>query len=162
EVDAFNAMMAEEAPGTPQLRPAVAPAQPFAVPVTFLQPDTERNRRALGYDMFSEEVRRAAMVEAQRTARPTASGKVLLEQEGGVDAPGFLIYMTFFTANEAGRELKGFIYSPFNAEDFLASALEVEEPGYHGIRLYDRQASPDNLLAEIDGDGEFNGSYRET
>jgi CHASE1-domain containing sensor protein len=47
----FNALVSGQAPGRAGLRPAVSPGQPYAVPVTFLQPDTERNRRALGYDM---------------------------------------------------------------------------------------------------------------
>ena len=44
----------------------------------------------------------------------------------GSSSPGFLIYMPVFAADEFGRHLKGFIYSPFNAQDFLASALELE------------------------------------
>jgi two-component sensor histidine kinase/CHASE1-domain containing sensor protein len=162
EIAAFNARMQREFPGRRPLFPDLAPTQPFAVPVTFLQPDTERNRRALGFDMFSEPVRREAMLEAQRTARPTASGKVILAQEGAGTSPGFLIYMPVFNMTAGGRELKGFIYSPFNAEDFLASALELDEPGIYGIRLYDAEATPDRLLAEIDGDGTFNGAHRET
>lgn len=161
-VEQFDAMMQEEAPGSPRLHPAQSAGLPFAVPVTFLQPDTERNRRALGFDMFSEPVRREAMLEAQRTARPTASGKVILQQEGGGDSPGFLIYMPVFTAGEGGREIKGFIYSPFNADDFLASALEREEPGVFGIRLFDREPGAGNLLAEVSGGGDFQNSYSET
>ena len=63
------------------------------------------------------------MQEARRTSRPTASGKVILAQEGQGTSPGFLIYMPVFTTGENGRELRGFIYSPFNAVDFLASQV---------------------------------------
>jgi two-component sensor histidine kinase/CHASE1-domain containing sensor protein len=153
DVPAFSAMMADQAPGQVALHPAFRTGQPYAVPVTFLQPDTERNRRALGFDMYSDPVRRTAMAEAERTARPTASGRVVLAQEGPGAAPGFLIYMPVFTADAFGRHLKGFIYSPFNADDFLASALELERPGLFGIRLYDRVAKPDHLLAEISHEG---------
>jgi two-component sensor histidine kinase/CHASE1-domain containing sensor protein len=159
-VGAFNQAMALNAPGRAELHPALSPTQPYAVPVTFLQPDTERNRRALGFDMFSDPVRRAAMIESQRTARPTASGKVVLAQEGiGGKEAGFLIYMPVFGADETGRHLKGFIYSPFNADDFLASALELERPGLYGIRLYDREAKPGNLLAEISHEGRLGATY---
>lgn len=147
-------------PGRVTLHPALAPNQPYAVPVMFLQPDTERNRRALGFDMYSNPTRRAAMTEAARAARPTASGKVVLLQENpGSTKAGFLIYMPVFGADELGRHLKGFIYSPFNAEDFLASALELERPGLFGIRLYDRQATPGNLLAEISPKGRLGETY---
>lgn len=147
EVAAFDALMAREAPGRVQLHPRLDGVRPFAVPVTYLQPDTERNRRALGFDMFSEPVRRQAMIEAERTARPTASGKVVLRQEGEGEAPGFLIYMPVFEVAPDGRRLKGFIYSPFTAPDFLASALEIENAGGYDIVLYDGPPGADNLLA---------------
>ncbi|MXO59827.1 histidine kinase [Altererythrobacter salegens] len=161
ELDAFDDMMRREAPGTPKLHPALGASQPFAVPVTFLQPDTERNRRALGYDMYSEPVRRAAMDEAMRTARPTASGRVVLQQEGRGNAAGFLIYMPVFVTTPTGREIKGFIYSPFNADDFLASALELEEPGLYGVRIYDGEVTPQNLIATFDRDSDFGTTYSE-
>ncbi|MCB2067083.1 MAG: CHASE domain-containing protein [Erythrobacter sp.] len=156
QIDAYNAQMAEETQGQVELYPRPDGSQPYAVPVTFLQPDTERNRRALGFDMYSEPVRRAAMLEAERTARPVASNAVVLQQEGDIDAPGFLIYMPVFEAGAGGRALKGFIYSPFNAADFLQSALELEDAGSYGVRLYDGEGSDRTLLAsnfDADPDG---------
>ena len=120
-----------------------------SVPIIYLEPETVRNRRALGYDMYSEPVRRAAIDEAVSSVRPVASGKVVLKQEGGRAAPGFLVYMPVFEGGAAGRHLTGFIYSPFNAQDFLASALELETRGEMGIRLYDGVPEPDNLMAEV-------------
>ena len=157
ELPQFEQMLASQAPGVTRIAPPLAPDQLFAVPVTFLQPDTERNRRALGYDMYSDPTRRAAMLEAERTARPTATDKVVLRQEpAGSTAPGFLIYMPVFEGTVAGRRLRGFIYSPFNAEDFLESALEMENGGITSVRLYDGTAAPDRLLAHS-GSLEDNG-----
>jgi two-component sensor histidine kinase/sensor domain CHASE-containing protein len=150
EADAFNTMMLEEAPVRVQLHPRPDGSLPYAVPVTFLQPDTERNRRALGFDMFSEPVRRAAMEEAERTARPTASGRVVLQQEGEGGNPGFVIYMPVFEPAPGGRRLKGYIYSPFTAADFLASAIELESSDGYNVTLYDGPISPENLLARAD------------
>ncbi len=147
QVEAFDALMAQESPGRVRLHPRLAGSQPYAAPVTFLEPDTARNRLALGFDMFSEATRRAAMIEAERTARPTASGKVVLRQEGDGSAPGFLIYMPVFETGPDGRRLKGYIYSPFNAQDFLASALALENAGGVAVELYDGPPSPDNQLA---------------
>lgn len=126
---------------------------PYSVPVTYLFPDTERSRRALGFDMFSEPTRRAAMIEAERSHHPVATNKVILMQEGGNDAPGFLIYMPVFESGQLGRQLKGYIYSPFNAQNFLASALELENAGEFGVRLYDMRGNEEGLLATTyDGD----------
>ena len=122
-------------------------SQPFVVPVTYLQPDSERNRRASGFDMFSEARRRAAMREAERTARPTATRRIVLVQDAEERAPGFNIYMPVFEASPAGRRLKGFIYSPFNAQAFLSSALELEDAGAYPVRLYDGDPANGNLLA---------------
>lgn len=149
EIEAFNTLMAEEAPGRVEIYPRPDRSQPYSVVVTYLQPDTERNRRALGFDMFSEPIRRRAMLNAERNARPTASAKVVLQQEGDADAPGFLIYMPVFGASPQGRVLRGYIYTPFNAQDFLSSALQLEHSGGFAIRLYDGAIGQDNLMAQI-------------
>jgi len=149
----FTELLAQEGTAEAEFYPPFNGNQPFAVPVTYLQPDTERNRRALGYDMYSEPGRRAAMIEAERTARPTATDAIVLRQEGEGEAPGFLIYMPVFEPGAGGRTLKGFIYSPFNAEDFLQSALELEDAGSYGVRLYDNDRGDGTLLAAtFDGD----------
>ncbi|MXO65044.1 histidine kinase [Altererythrobacter endophyticus] len=150
EVAAFNARLAAQTPGVTAIYPSLAANQPLAVPVTFLQPDTVRNRRALGFDMFSDPMRRAAMLEAQQTSRPTASGRVVLRQEAGGSAPGFMIFMPVFEPAASGRQLKGFIFSPFKAEDFLASALELEGAGRYGVRIYEGKPTEENLLARVE------------
>ena len=148
EVEAFDAAMARDSPGgRAQIHPRPDGSEPFSVPVTYLQPDTERNRRALGFDMFSEPVRREAMLEAERTARPTASGRVVLRQEDDGSSPGFLIYMPVFEAAPEGRRLKGFIYSPFSASDFLVSALALENAEGYDVVLYDGPVGQTNFLA---------------
>jgi CHASE1-domain containing sensor protein len=46
--------------------------------IGYLEPLDRRNRAAIGYDMFTEPVRRAAMEQARGTGMPTASGRVTL------------------------------------------------------------------------------------
>lgn len=155
QIDEFEALLAEGSSAEAEFYPPFDGAQPYAVAVTYLQPDTERNRRALGYDMFSDPVRRAAMIDAEQTSRPSATDAVILQQEGDERSPGFLIYMPVFRAGASGRSLKGFIYSPFNAEDFLQSALELEDAGSYGVRLYDSDnefTEATLLAATFDGD----------
>ena len=142
----YSRRISQELPGAPVLHPPLRSPQPFAVPITYLQPDTAWNRRALGFDMYSEPVRRTAMIEAEHSARPTATGKIVLAQDREEERPGFLIYMPVFS-NDASRSLRGYIYSPFTAEDFLASALELEAIGNHTVHLYDRDFEPDRLMA---------------
>lgn len=133
------------------IRPLPGDDQVYAVPIMYLQPDSERNRRALGFNMYSEPVRRTAMQEAVRFSRPTASGKVVLAQEdSGRSRPGFLIYMPVFgREGEDAKVLRGFIYSPFDARNFLDNALALETIDETGIKLYDAAPAPRNLMAEI-------------
>ena len=119
------------------------------VPILYLQPDTLRNRRALGFDMYSEKIRRQAMDEATRSMRPTASGRVTLVQEGGQEAEsGFLIYMPVFDGSGASRKLKGFVYSPFNARQFLESASELLTDDEANVHFYDLQDGERRLMAQ--------------
>jgi two-component sensor histidine kinase/CHASE1-domain containing sensor protein len=149
DVAAYEQRVAAEVPGADPIRPRPDGSRGQLTPVTYLLPDTERNRRALGFDMYSEPVRRAAMDEAERAVRPTASGRITLVQEAGDDYPGFLIYMPVFDQVSEARRLKGFLYSPFNARDFLASALQLENRNHMGVRLYDGAINPRSLLAEL-------------
>ncbi|MDZ4307617.1 CHASE domain-containing protein [Allopontixanthobacter sp.] len=135
--------------------PAYDGTRKWITPVTFLEPRTARNRAALGFDMYSEPARRAAMQEAERTVRPTASAPIelLLPTANGA-AKGFMIYMPVFESNEIEstairRPLRGFVYSPFDAQQFLDSVLQSETLGKSGVRLYDSQVAPENLLAEV-------------
>lgn len=129
------------------LHPPAIDGMPYAVAILYLQPETPRNHRALGLDMYAEPVRRAAMDAAERTAQPTATGKVVLAQEGTGRAPGFLIYMPVFQQAGDVRRLKGFIYSPFNAQGFLSAALELEGEAGISLRIYDGLPGSGALMA---------------
>ena len=147
EIGEFESQIALQTASSFKVDTGENSSQSRVVPVTFLLPETERNRRALGFDMYSEPIRRAAMDEAERAVRPTASGQIVLVQEGAGSSPGFLIYMPVFRNSPQGRELKGFIYSPFNAQVFLESALELSTVRDMGVRLYDGAAVEENLVA---------------
>ena len=51
--------------------------------IVYLEPFTDRNLRAFGYDMYSEPVRRRAMEEARDSGLMAISSKVRLVQESG-------------------------------------------------------------------------------
>jgi two-component sensor histidine kinase/CHASE1-domain containing sensor protein len=143
--------MRARGPSNYTIYPLPTDDQVYAVPITYLQPESERNRRVLGFNMYSDASRRTAMAQAVRYARPTATAKVVLAQDAaGPQRTGFIIYMPVFGLGADGaKQMKGFVYSPFVAETFLRSALQLENSEDVGIRVYDRSASPSNLLAEI-------------
>ncbi|MFZ1741681.1 MAG: CHASE domain-containing protein [Pontixanthobacter sp.] len=119
------------------------------LPVTFLRPESDRNRLALGFDMYSEPIRREAMDEAATQEEPVVSGKLVLKQEGAGSSAGFIVYMPVFQSGRSPKRLKGFIYSPINAEHFVNSALALEALGGKGLRLFDREIAPDRLLVDL-------------
>jgi two-component sensor histidine kinase len=137
-------------PDFPDIAEGSSASSDVIAPVTFFSPDTIRNRRALGIDMYSEPVRAAAMDEAGRTVMPIASGKVVLAQDDEGGAPGIVIFMPVYKPVPGSpaleRRLAGYIFSSFNAEQFLDAAIERAAPTELGVRLYDGAAASRNLL----------------
>ncbi|HEY6122627.1 MAG TPA: CHASE domain-containing protein, partial [Pyrinomonadaceae bacterium] len=131
--------------------------------IIYLQPLNKRNEAAIGFDMFTEAVRRVAMEQARDSGMPTASGKVTLVQE--IDAKqkqaGFLIFAPIYTKSsistidERRAALAGFVYSPFRADDLLNSILQGRETDI-AIQVYDGGAAPENLLHGQIVDGPHN------
>jgi len=105
--------------------------------IIFLEPFNDRNRRAFGYDMYSEPVRREAMSRARDTGQTAISGKVTLVQETTEDVQaGFLIYMPHYkkivdSIEKRREELAGFVYSALRMGDLMHGVLGVGLPELH-------------------------------
>ena len=108
--------------------------------ILYIEPEDERTRTALGYDMWSEPVRRAAMSAARDRAEPVISGKVLLVQEVDQNVqPGFLMYLPHYATAEPPASVearrtavRGFVYCPFRTTDFLRG---IDFGGLSDLRL---------------------------
>ncbi len=136
-----------------------ATSQPIGFPIVLVEPYTPRRDSALGYDMYSERVRREAMRRAWQTGQPAASGIVQLVQEKGVAErqPGFLIYVpiyagrattgapgishdaiqpaTIATAPNA-RPIEAFVYAPFRVRDLMTAVLGPQLDAIDGLEIY--------------------------
>ena len=123
------------------------PVNDYSVPVIYIQPQTAANQRTVGFDLYSDPVRRLAIDSAMKSGKPVASGKVRLEQDRKGSRIGFLIFMPVVDARQGGR-VKGFVYSPFRAEEFLASAAELYSNDELEVSVYDQAIAPENLLAQ--------------
>ncbi len=149
QIPEFEAQYAEETGRTIDVFPNPTGRGARVLPVKFIRPDTQRNARAIGFDMASEPTRRKALELAARLNSPVASDRLVLLQEGDRQEPGFIVYMPVYDRGGRGSRVKGYIYAPFNAEHFLQTAVERDMTSKAGLRLYDRAITPDNLLAEI-------------
>ncbi len=99
--------------------------------IVYLEPFTDRNLRAFGYDMFSEPVRRAAMEQARDTGEAALSGKVVLMQETSADVQaGALMYFPIYrhhapldTPAQRRVALIGWTYSPYRLTNLMIGIL---------------------------------------
>ncbi|MDE8651335.1 CHASE domain-containing protein [Novosphingobium album (ex Liu et al. 2023)] len=147
-VPSFEVWMRDNGEENYYIRPAPSD-QRFATPVVYLEPLSRRNREAIGYDMYSESVRRRAMNLAIQLGKPVATGKLhLIQDEPDAGEAGFIIYMPVINNRGGRRIVKGFVYSPFRASDFLDSAAELYRNDDIEVEVFDEDDNPDNLLVE--------------
>ncbi|HEV2597407.1 CHASE domain-containing protein [Sphingopyxis sp.] len=123
--------------------------QPVGFAVVLVEPYTPRRHVALGFDMYSEAVRREAMRRAWQTGRPAASGIVHLAQEKAakVKQQGFLIYLPVYAREPAdagqgtlatapgARPIEAFIYAPFRINDMMAAILGPQLDRIDGLEI---------------------------
>lgn len=147
QIDSFERLVTSETGVDFDITPKPSRESNFAVPATFFEPLPDASRRFMGYNLYSEETRRAAMQEAIRTGRPTASGRIDLVGEARSSRVGFTVFMPVFEPGSSREMIRGFVYSPFNTQDFLDSVLTRELIGQRGVRLYDGEPEPANLVA---------------
>ncbi|WP_052672250.1 CHASE domain-containing protein [Aliterella atlantica] len=137
--DKLVAAMRQQGIANFNLRPSYPRSEYHAI--IYLEPQDRRNKVAIGYDMFTERTRRAAMERARDTGLAAASGKVTLVQE--IDKQkqaGFLLYVPVYrngdvpnTVAERRANLIGFVYSPFRADDLIQGVIPAKQ--YQGIAL---------------------------
>jgi len=118
-------------------------------PILYAEPDNPRTRRALGFDQYSESVRRAAMDAAAASGTPRLSGLVALAQEapGAQTQPGVLLFMPVYQrgaplrdAGERSAALRGYVHEVFRTYDLIGDVLGPGVPDI-GIEIADIGAS---------------------
>ena len=146
------------ADGFPDYTVYPAGERPFYTSIVYLEPLDWRNMRAIGFDMFSEPVRRTAMEKARDTGKASLSGKVELVQEVDTDIQaGTLMYVPVYRQGdvidsvEARRSaLLGWVYSPYRMKDLMSQVFidwTTIEDKVLGLRVYDgKDENPEHLL----------------
>lgn len=119
--------------GWTKANPGATPGNIATTTITFLAPDTPRNRRAIGFEMYQEPGRRAAIDLAIETRAPAATAPVVLAQEGpNGHKLGFLLFSPVI---DPGGAVKGLLYAAYDGEKFVnavATRLAVK-PQYLSI-----------------------------
>ncbi len=101
--------------------------------ITYLEPTIEPNQRAIGFDMYTDPIRRAAMEIARDTGAITMSAPVALVQDKNEKnpRPGVLIYAPLYdqehltSKEERQNALKGYAYIVLRPHNIM-SRYEAE------------------------------------
>ncbi|MBI4984997.1 MAG: CHASE domain-containing protein, partial [Rhodocyclales bacterium] len=128
-------LRATRAKGLPDYRLYPPGERPLHAAIVYLEPLDWRNRRAIGYDMYAEPVRREALDRARDTGMSAVSGIVTLVQETGREVQkGFLLYLPVYrngaptaTVEQRRAALAGFVYAPFRIDDLMAAIFPETE-----------------------------------
>ncbi len=122
-------------------------------PIVFLEPPDRRNLAAIGYDMYSEPARHAAMALAMTNGIAASSRVILVQEIDSSKQAGFLIYLAVYrgggfppTTAERKEKLIGFVYSPFRADDFFTATFAPEKDLPLHLEIYDGDRVEENRL----------------
>ncbi|HEX2147830.1 MAG TPA: CHASE domain-containing protein [Pseudorhizobium sp.] len=130
--------------------------QPYRFPIVLLEPPDTRNQAAIGYDMFAEPVRRAAMERAWRSGKATATAPVELVQEITEEKQtGFLIYLPVMRPD--GRSIHSMVYAPYRVGDLMRTALST--PSELGVEARVFDAKTDTVMLETGHAVNWRGSF---
>src|SRR3569833_2263846 len=110
---------------------------------------------SLGYDMWSDPIRRAAMERSRDTGEAILSGKVPLVQEIDLQRQsGVLLYLAIYRPGSPHRTLAqrrsallGFAYCPFRTQDLFEGIFRDQRDPLVELSVYDgRRPDAANLL----------------
>lgn len=104
--------------------------------IIYLEPFDWRNKRAFGYDMWSNHMRREAMTRARDEGAAATSGMITLVQETKEDIQkGFLTYVPVYktknipnTVQERRDQFAGWVYAPYRAGNLMKGIIGAEDP----------------------------------
>ncbi|MEL4483567.1 histidine kinase [Shewanella algae] len=129
--------------------------------IIYLEPFDWRNRRAFGYDMYSEPTRREAIDRAINTGEAAISGKITLVQETQQDIQaGFLMYLALYDESAAGpKAAKGVAYAAFRMNNLMQGILADKFPSLI-LQVFDGDTASDtSLLYSTEEEGQVTKTY---
>ena len=124
-------------------------------PICMVEPASAGTRPAVGFDMYTDPIRKAAMDRACDEAAPIATAKVMLIAEPDpAKRSGFLIFVPVYrdggmppTVEQRRAELLGFVYAPFRCDDLLGGIVDTAPSTKLAWEVYDDHfLTPDHLL----------------
>ena len=135
------------------------------IPVLFREPFDSFNRRALGFDMSTEPIRRKAMELARDTGAAALTGKVrLLGDSETQNSASVVMFMPVYehntspiTIDSRRAALKGYVFAPFRVRELIDVTLgeRLTEAGVD-LELFESVAiAKETLLYDRDRQPQF-------
>ncbi|TGQ45750.1 MULTISPECIES: CHASE domain-containing protein [unclassified Mesorhizobium] len=131
-----------------------ATTQQWRAPVVLFEPLDPSSKASIGYDMFTDQVRRVAIEKAMADDQQHASGLVQIGKDTGA-AQSFTGFFVFVRLNvetapdviDATRSsTAGLLYAAFRARDLFQTALSRTPLLPVNTEVYDGKVDADNLL----------------
>jgi PAS domain S-box-containing protein len=114
--------------------------------IAAVEPMDDRNRMALGFDLFTQPALRDTMVQACESGAPLASGRVILAQETDRNKQtGFIIFSPLYPGSQIPppaqrkQEIRGFLCCAFRMGDLIANAVDPKALLPLGMKVFDSQ-----------------------
>ena len=133
-------------------------------PVIYLEPRTLENVATIGYDMYSDPVRRAAMRASMETGQFRLTGLVQLSQDTTQPATGMLLYIPVYSVVPTPRDpaqrkaaMKGWVYARFRVQRMFENSaapikttermrvVDISDAG-HAVLYEDADIGPVNTF----------------
>jgi two-component sensor histidine kinase/CHASE1-domain containing sensor protein len=144
-------------------------------PITFIEPYDTLNSGALGFDMYSETIRRRAIQRAWTTGQASASNIVQLIQNGVADdpQPAFLLFLPITDPQNPqplvqsaspqnspqDQPLEALAYAPIRIRDLMNALIAPSLSGLSGVQVY---AGTDSAAPLVYSHGEIKFGAHET
>ena len=158
EIGAIEQRMKSQGVADFKVGPLPLPSSGMTHVILYLEAVDGINKPALGFNMYSEPIRRAAMLQATRTGLPVATAPVqLLVDADQAKSPGIIVFVPVYmrnvdnvSADDRERRLKGFIYSAVRIADFV-KALNINHQELNAsVTLYDINGASPQLIYYAD------------
>ncbi len=142
----------------------------FYTSILYLEPFSDRNIRAFGFDMASEPNRREAMLRARDRQQVALSAGVKLVQDLSNETTiGLLMYLPLFQdvtllggqTTQRQREHQGWVYAVFRVEDVVNKSLDLSG-NIQQLRITDISERSRETLYETLADVDDSVSLRKT
>jgi PAS domain S-box-containing protein len=138
--------------------------------VVFIEPFTETNQRAFGYDMLTDAIRRQAMEKARDSGEAVMSDRVVLVQDAGTERSGVLFFLPVYkkglpltTTEQRKTALLGYVYAPIRMVDFMRSTVGEQTSGLN-IEVFGADSARDieagNRIFSTDDRYDLDSGYK--